>query len=260
MKSVLSLFIILFLLTSSIPFGFAETPLIDPISEQSEIVSSTPKESRNISISLQESVGIASNVPQKKSTTTNPSIISQSEYLGKVVYLSEDFKITSSILEQTIVHNMFIVQPQTILDRVSQIEKVKDRKKNSKIDLFYLDNQNQQQSSENLISIESNILQTTFFIDPFNLLSNSINQQNFENILEFTNLFEDKLFVSLLNSVSNFNSSFILDNSFIVVIFAPPAMFSFSGLTVHTRIWLFTAIACEKLFRPRYVVKRSETQ
>ena len=127
MKSVSSLIIILFLITSGIPFGFAETPIIDSTSEQSPIFSSTPKESRNISVSLQESVGITSNVPQKKSITTNPSIISQSESLGKTVYLSEDFKIISSIFEETIVHNSFVIQPQTTLDKVAQIETVKDR-------------------------------------------------------------------------------------------------------------------------------------
>ena len=56
------------------------------------------------------------------------------EYLGKTVYLSEDFKIISSIFEETIVHNSFVIQPQTTLDKVAQIETVKDRKKNSKID------------------------------------------------------------------------------------------------------------------------------
>ena len=135
MKSVLALITILFLITSSIPFGFTEIYGQDVIpTKTSPIVSSTPKESRNILVSLHESVGITSNAPQKKVPTFEPTIMSTSDVLGKTIFLSERLDITSSILEQTVQLKSFVVQPQATLDRVSQIDKVKDRKKNSKVD------------------------------------------------------------------------------------------------------------------------------
>ncbi len=137
MKSVLSLITILFLLTSSVPFGFAEVPSVDSLSsETSPFVSSTPKESKNISVSLHESVGIATNSPLKKNPVLQPSVMSTSDSLGKIIYLSESLHSASSILEQTVAFNSYISQPQATLDRVSQIDKLKDRKKNSKIDSF----------------------------------------------------------------------------------------------------------------------------
>jgi DNA-binding LytR/AlgR family response regulator len=80
LKSVLSLITILFLLTSSIPFGFAEISTTDLMSsDTSTIVSSTPKESRNISVSFYESVGVAANSPLKKNTVIGSGIIIESE-------------------------------------------------------------------------------------------------------------------------------------------------------------------------------------
>ena len=224
MKSVLSLFIILFLITSSIPFGFADISTNDStLSETSTIVSSTPKESRNISVSLHESVGISTNSPQKKNTSIDPSVLYESESFGKMIYLSEDLKIFSSIHEQSVGHVSFVTQPQTTFDRILQIEQTKDRKKNPKIESFYLDDLDQQQS-EDLISIDSNVIQTTFFADPFNIISDLIYEQN---ISESINIFEEKSITNIFNSVSNFDPSFIFDNSFVVVIFAPLVFFLF---------------------------------
>ena len=96
MKSILSLIIILFLISSSIPFGFADVPVIDPTSSEiTPIVSSTPKESRSISVSLQESVGLATNSPLKKNPLVYTTIMLTSDSLGKLIYLSESLHITS---------------------------------------------------------------------------------------------------------------------------------------------------------------------
>ena len=228
MKSVLSLITILFLLTSSIPFGFAETTTNDStIPETLSLVSSTPKESRNISVSLHESVGIVSNSPQKKSTAINPIIISESEHLGKTVYLSEELNLISSILQQTVEHNSFVIQPQATLDRISPIEQIKDRKKNSKIDLLYLDDSNQHESSDNLISLDSNILKTSLSIDPLKLILDPIITQNFENNLESINIFENESFENIFVHVNLFDPSFLFDNSFVVLIFTPLVFFLF---------------------------------
>jgi len=166
LKSVLSLIIILFLISSSIPFGFAEVPLIDLTSSDiSPIVSSTPKESRSISVSLQESVGLATNSPLKKNPISHPTVMLTSDSLGKMVYLSERLDIISSIPQQIVSLNSYITQPQATLDRVSQIEKIKDRKKNLKTEIFYLDDTYQQDLSDDFNLIESPISQTTFFVE-----------------------------------------------------------------------------------------------
>ena len=165
MKSVLSLVIILFLISSSVPFGFAEVPVIDLTSSETSLIVSSPKESRSISISLQESVGLATNSPLKKNPVAHPTFISTSDSLGKLIYLSESLDITSSILEQTIAFNSYITQPQATLDRISQIDKIKDRKKNLKSEIFDLDSSYQQVLSDDFNLIESPISQTTFFVD-----------------------------------------------------------------------------------------------
>jgi hypothetical protein len=212
------------LITSTIPFGFAEIlPNDSTLSETPTIVSSTPKEFRNISVSLHESVGISTNSPQKKNTLIQPSVLYESESFGKMVYLSEDLKIISFIHEQSVKHVSFVIQPQTTFDRILQIEQTKDRKKNSKIESLYFNDLDQQQS-EDLISIDSNIIQTTFFADPFNIISDLLFEQN---ILESINIFEEKSITNIVNSVFNFDSSFIFDNSFVVVIFAPLVFFLF---------------------------------
>jgi len=120
--------------------GFSEVPVIDSTSSEiSPIVSSTPKESRNISVSLQESVGLSTNSPLKKNPIYQSYIMSTSDSLGKIVYLSENLHITSLIFEQQVISNSYVIQPQATLDRVSQIDKTKDRKKNLKSKILYLD-------------------------------------------------------------------------------------------------------------------------
>jgi len=65
---------------------------------------------------------MSANAPQQKNTIIQPSILYESESFGKMVYLSENLKIISSIQEQSIGHVSFVTQPQTTFDRVSQIE------------------------------------------------------------------------------------------------------------------------------------------
>ncbi len=227
MKSVLSLIIILFLISSNIPFGFTEVPVIDVTSSEiSPIVFSTPKESRNISVSLQESVGISTNSPLEKDPTSQPIVMSTSSSLGKMVYLSESLHITSSIFEQTIALNSYIMQPQATLDRVSQIDKVKDRKKNSKADLLLAD-----ESVDNLkIDITSNLLLSNnlpILTDPLLILENNVQHNFYDEFL----LFSEN---SIIDPTSKFIFSFDnllntlfseTDQQYVLIIFAPLVFF-----------------------------------
>jgi len=229
LKSVLSLIIILFLISSSIPFGFADVPIIDPTSSEiTPIVSSTPKEFRNISVSLQESVGLSTNSPLEKNSAVYPIIMSTSDSLGKLIYLSESLHITSSMFEQTVELNSYTIQPQATLDRVSQIDKIKDRKKNLKSVISDLDDTYKQDSSDDFNLIESPISQTTFLVDLPQIISNSVIDYNFENILQSINGFDDPLLDTFFNSfVLDFNSFVVFDVNFVVVIFAPLVFFLF---------------------------------
>ncbi|MCV0430675.1 MAG: hypothetical protein K5781_03740, partial [Nitrosopumilus sp.] len=225
MKSAFSLIAILFLLTSGIPFGFAESPSVDSPYEQSEIVSSTPKESRTISISLEESIGIKSNPPQKKNSEVNSNTVSESGHSKTNISLSEDLNLISSALEESVLHITFISQPQVIIERITQTDKTRDdRKKNSKIETLYLDDSHDQYSSDVLISIPTNILETSFFSDPFNFVS--INQIDFDYVINSLNVF-DKSFTNTLDSFPIFDLSFVSDNSFIIIIFTPLVFFLF---------------------------------
>jgi len=89
----------------------------------------------------------------------------------KFINLDEDLILRTTTTDQSVHLDLFVVQPQTVIERISQQDKIRDdRKKNSNIEILYLDNTNQHESSDNLISLDSNILQTSFFIDPFNFL------------------------------------------------------------------------------------------
>ena len=57
-----------------------------------------------------------------------------SDSCGKVIYLSESLQILSSIFENSVVAHSFIPQPQATIEGIFQIDKLKDRKKNSKFD------------------------------------------------------------------------------------------------------------------------------
>ena len=119
MKSVLSLITIFFLITSSIPFGFAEIEQTDALTSPNLDDSSTPQEGRLISISLHENIGIKSNQPPKKIPVNNINNEITSTSFGKLIILSESLDIKTSLSEQqTIIHSL-ISQPQTTLDRIS---------------------------------------------------------------------------------------------------------------------------------------------
>ena len=166
MKSVLSLIIISFLISSSIPFGFADLQQTDALTPQNLTDdSSAPKETRIISIYLNESMGIASNQPSKNDSIDYGSVTYTSESFKKLVVFSESLGITSYTAEQQIQFNTFVKQPQATFDRVSQIDKVKDRKKNLKSEIFYLDDTYQQDLSDDFNLIESPVSQTTFLVD-----------------------------------------------------------------------------------------------
>ena len=194
MRTLLSFIAILLLATSSFPIGFADTTPTD--SQNIESMEQPIVKTRNIiSISLEESVGITSESPRKKqiNNISNPIIID--DFGSKLIHLDEKLILDTSINNQKTHLDIIIVQPQTIIERISPTEKIRDdRKKTSKIDLSYLNENNQKQSSESLFLIESNIQQSTFFIDPLNLLSDPINQQNIKNILEFTNILDNESF------------------------------------------------------------------
>ncbi|MCH8085908.1 MAG: hypothetical protein IIC15_05745, partial [Thaumarchaeota archaeon] len=116
MKSVLSLIIILFLITSSIPFGFADLQQTDSLTPQNLIDdSSAPKETRIISISLSETIGIETNQPPTKDPIGYNSVSYSSESFKKLVSLSESLDITTSTSEQQIQFNTFVKQPQATL-------------------------------------------------------------------------------------------------------------------------------------------------
>ncbi|MFQ5476325.1 MAG: hypothetical protein ACE5DT_04755, partial [Nitrosopumilus sp.] len=168
--------------------------------------------------------------------------MSTSDSSGKTVYLSESLHITSSIFEQQVVaFNPHVTQPQATLDRVSQIDKIKDRKKNSKIDLLlageFVDNS---KTDDNLLLpdhspvptvpllILENVEQHSFY-DEFSPFSeNLLVNYNLKNILQSIDGSVDLSLDTIFDSVVlNFNSSFDLDINFVVVIFAPLVFFLF---------------------------------
>jgi len=151
-----------------------------------------------------------------------------SDSLGKMIYLSESLHITSLIFEQTLALNSYITQPQATLDRISQIEKVKDRKKNLKSEIFSLDDSYQQDLSDDFNLIESPNSLTTFLVDLSPIISNSVLDYNLENILQSIDGFDDPLLDTFFNSfVLDFNSFVVFDVNFVVVIFAPLVFFLF---------------------------------
>ena len=129
--------------------------------------------------------------------------MSTSDSLGKILYLSESFGITSSIPIQSLTSNSHTIQPITTLDRINQIDKINDRKKNSKLDLLlaseFIDNS---KTDINLLSsdhlsvptasllILENIKQYSFY-DDFSFFSeNLLIDYNFENVLQSIDIFD----------------------------------------------------------------------
>ena len=185
---------------------------------------------KTISISLEESSRQFHLGPTKKKQIDNVhnSVNIWNDSSLKFINLDEDLTLRTTTTDQSVHLDLVVVQPQTIIERISQQDKIRDdRKKNSKIDLLYLDDSNQHESSDNLISYDSNILKTSLFIDPLKLILDPIIEQNFENNLESINIFENESFENIFVYVNLFDPSFLFDNSFVVLIFTPLVFFLF---------------------------------
>ena len=217
LKAVLSLITILFLITSSIPFGFADvTYSVTPVIDDSPIVSSTPKETRNISVSLNESVGIASNSPQKKTSFEKPLIMSESDRFGKMIHLSESLDINPSMLEQTVQLNSFIPQQPVAVER-TQSDKLKDRKKNSKLDLLLVEETIVQPNSNTEILSPLNI--SPIIYDPTSFLNNNIDPINLDLLFDEKFFEETTLqFFSTLDQLTTFDVSQTTQQYFLVLL------------------------------------------
>ncbi|MCV0413253.1 MAG: hypothetical protein K5782_09675, partial [Nitrosarchaeum sp.] len=224
MKSILSLFIIAFLITSSIPFGFADHHIDITVPDNSE---SSSTQSKIISVSLDENIGLESNKPADDKSIESANVIDEQDSFTKFVFFSESLDIKSSLVENQIYLKPFVVQPQTNIDRISQIDKLKDRKKNSMLELFLDDDFNSQPFD---IQLQS-----------FNL-ENLFNIFNFESFLEFSdqnNLLDE--FSTLNNPLSveyennfsfNFENLFNLtvsetESQFVLILFVPFVVFLF---------------------------------
>ena len=221
MRTLLSFIAILLLATSSLPIGFADITPVDSsniVSIEQPIIQTR----KTISVNLDESIELTTDAPRKKQIQNTSVFIADDT--SKSIHFDEDLILLSSTSDQKIHFDSIIIQPQITIERILQTDKPRDdRKKNLKIESIHLDDLNQQQS-EDLISIDSNIPQTTFFADPFNLISDLIFEQN---LLKSINIFEEQSILNIYNSISNFDSSILFDNSFIVVIFAPLVFFLF---------------------------------
>ena len=112
----------------------------------------------------------------------------------------------------------------TTVERILQTDKLRDdRKKNLDLKSLNFD-ENNQHEYEDLIQIDSNIIKTTLFADPFNFISYYTSEQF---ILESLNIFEDQSLVIFSGPIYNFDTSFLFDGSFVVVIFTPLVFFLF---------------------------------
>ncbi|MCV0393238.1 MAG: hypothetical protein K5790_08145, partial [Nitrosopumilus sp.] len=227
MRNILSIFIILFLITSIIPFSFADVQT-DALT-QSELIpisSLPPKETKNVSISLHESIEIKTNQPMKKdSMHSNLVNTSTSDSFEKKIYLSEKLKIDTGLFESTIFFNSINPQPQTILDRFFTNDKTKERKKDSKSNILSAD-----KLINNFGNDVSEFLVTNSFIqiNPFLILDN-IYKPNIdtdfsllpENLIDFTsNLFTSHYDLPNL-SIPETNQQYFL------IIFVPLILFLF---------------------------------
>ena len=181
MKSILSLFIIAFLITSSIPFGFADHH-IDTVPQNSE---SSSTQSKIISVSLDENIGLESNKPADDKPIESANVVDGQDSFTKFVFFSESLDIKSSLVENQIYLKPFVVQPQTSIDRISQIDKPKDRKKNSMLELFLDDDFNSQ---------------------PFDIQLQSFNLENLFNIFNFESFLELHDQNNLLDKFSTLNN------------------------------------------------------
>ena len=221
MRKLLSFIAILLLATSSLPIGFTDTIPIDSSNIES-IEQQITQTRKTISVNLDEKMGLTSD-PQRKDQIQKTSFFVADNTL-KSIHLDEDLTLRSSTSDKQIHFDYVMVQPQPIVDRILQTDKLRDDRKKS-LNLKSLDiNENNQQQSEDLILIDSNIIKTTFFADLFNVISDPMSGQF---ILESLNIFEDQSFVILSDSVYNFDSLFLFDSSFVIVIFTPLVFFLF---------------------------------
>jgi len=224
LKILLSFIAILLLVTSSVPIGFADTtPQIDSsLNDELPLQPSTPTR-KIISIDLEENFGLASGPPTKNEINNKIQYVESFGSSDKSIYFNENLQLNTSSNNQKIHFDIIITQPQTIVDRISQSDKLRDeRKKNSKIVMSYIDDTYQQNSQDDFSVIGSSISQKTFLVDPSQIISDFNINNNFENILQSIDIFIDSPLDTISNSfVLDFNSSFVLDVNFVVVIFAP---------------------------------------
>jgi len=225
LRKLLSFIAILLLATSIFPIGFADTIPTD--SSNNESIELDVIQTKIILISLEEKIGLTSESPRKIKIENLSLFVDDSQY--KSIDLIEGLTFTTSSSDQKIHFDSIKDQPHTIIERIFQTDKIRDdRKKSLKIETLYLDDSYQQQSLDNSISINFNVLQTTFFTDPLKIICNPLCEYNFKNILESINISDELLTNNIFNSINiHFDSSFIFDNNFIVVIFAPLVFFLF---------------------------------
>ncbi len=230
MKILLSFIAILLLLTSSVPFGFTDTtPQIDSsLNDESSLQPSSPTR-KIISIDLEESVGLASGPPTKKEINNKIHYVESIGTSSKSIYLNENLQLITSSNNQKIHFDTIIAQPQTIVERISQSDKLRDeRKKNSKIEMLHIDDTYQQNSYDDFSLIGLSISQKTFLIDFPQIISNSVIDYNFESVLQLIDDSSDQLHATIFNSfVLNFDSFFDLDVNFVVIISTPLVFFLF---------------------------------
>lgn len=137
----LSFVVILLLVASNVPIGFADTmPQIDSsLNDESQLEPAT-QITKTISINLEEDVGLSSKPPTKNEMTNVPKYSDTIDSVGfdlVSIHLNEDLQLLTSYNNQKIHFSAIISQPQIILERISQSDKPRDdRKKNSKVEMF----------------------------------------------------------------------------------------------------------------------------
>jgi len=127
LKSVFSVIVILLLLASSVPFELANAqPVLDSTITDSEHsnISSTPEASNAISISLEENVGMKTGQPPDTGTNNYGNTIIDEQLTYQKVILSEKLGISTNLLDQSISIKSYKQQPQTIIERIWQPEKI----------------------------------------------------------------------------------------------------------------------------------------
>ena len=162
----LSFVVILLLIASNIPIGFADTiPQIDSSLNDESPLEPVTQIRKSISINLEEDVGLSSKPPTKNEMINVPKYTDTISLVGfdlVSIHLNEDLQLLTSYNNQKIHFNAIISQPQIILERISPSDKPRDdRKKNSKDEISYLDGIHQKDSSDVSSLIESPISQPT---------------------------------------------------------------------------------------------------